>query len=398
MPGDTGNCTDCGGREHNPNPLDSCGRSLLQCDNPCRRQPGNTAACESLPSQIQNFTLQFFGTVVKTEVNGEVQWLLPCGLDVGLPANPRGVDEGLACYFLRLFEQGIVGQQGPAGPAGASGCDGHNAYTVTLQPFSQPSLGNPIAQVVTQFSPAILTGMSVYIAGSGWYRVTQADSSGILFLSLEKSLAGAPSQIPPGSIVVPTGEPGATGIQGPQGIQGATGPQGLTGATGSQGPTGVQGPPGTPGNTPVLAFGFAHGSDSGGTNASVTGSYAPLDFGAGTLGLVAVDAGSYLINSVITFSVTQDDAGAPALVPSPFAKLVNITGSSDIALSEVSVTPSKMASLPGTCQVQVTISAIVTTSASNVSLGVYCKASGIASFSTVTAIAAQSVINWVKIA
>jgi hypothetical protein len=57
-----------------------------------------------------------------------------------------------------------------------------------------------------------------------------------------------------------------------------------------------------------------------------------------------------------------------------------------------------MASLPGICQVEVTISAIITTGAPNVSIGIYTKATGIASFSTVTAIAAQTVINWVKIA
>jgi hypothetical protein len=281
---------------------------------------------------------------------------------------------------------------------GKSGCDGRNAYTVTLQAFAQPSLGSPIAQVVTQYNPAILVGMSVYIAGSGWYRVTQANTDGTLFLSLEQALVSAPSIVPAGSLVVPTGEPGAPGVQGPQGIQGVAGIQGPTGATGPIGPPGVQGPPGTPGNTPVLAFGFAHGSDSGGANASVGSSYAPLDFGAGTLGFIAVATGTYLVNSVITFSVTQDDAGQPNLIPSPFAKLFNITASSDIALSEVSVTPSKMASLPGICQVEVTISAIITTGAPNVSIGIYTKATGIASFSTVTAIAAQTVINWVKIA
>jgi hypothetical protein len=399
MPGDTGNCTDCGTcNPQNPNPIDTCGRSLLQCDNPCRSQPGNTAACESLPSQIQNFTLQFFGTVVKTEVNGVVQWLLPCSLDVGLPANPRGVDEGLACYFLRLFQTGITGLQGPPGARGPSGCDGRNAYTVTLQAFSQPSLGSPIAQVLTQYNPAILTGLSVYIAGSGWYRVTQANSDGTLFLSLEESLVNAPSSIPAGSLVVIAGEPGAPGLTGPVGPQGPQGLQGGQGPVGPIGPPGIQGPPGTPGNTPVLAFGFAHGTDSGGADASVGSSYAALNFGPGTFGFVAVATGTYFITVVLTFSVTQNDNVAPNLIPSPFGKLVNITASADIASSEVSVTPSKMASLPGVTQVQLTISSIVTVGAPNTSIGVYTKANGIAGSSSVTAISAQTVINWVKIA
>jgi len=42
------------------------------CENPCGVTSTNTAACESLPSQIQNFSDAFFGTVVKTEISGEV--------------------------------------------------------------------------------------------------------------------------------------------------------------------------------------------------------------------------------------------------------------------------------------------------------------------------------------
>src|ERR1017187_5408533 len=98
MSGDTKNCDNCGdGYNRNPN-----GREQLGCNNPCGHGPHNSARCESLPSQIENFTDQFFGTVVKTEINGVVTLSLRCQLDVGLPGNPRGVDEGLACYFLRL--------------------------------------------------------------------------------------------------------------------------------------------------------------------------------------------------------------------------------------------------------------------------------------------------------
>src|SRR5258706_4602955 len=96
------------------------------CGSPCAITAANTAACETLPSQIENFTLQFFGTVFKTEVDGIVTWSLPCSLDVGLPNNPRGVDEGLACYFLRLFNDGIVGLTGPQGAAGTAGTNGTN--------------------------------------------------------------------------------------------------------------------------------------------------------------------------------------------------------------------------------------------------------------------------------
>jgi hypothetical protein len=174
-------------------------------NNPCSVHQHNTATCESLPSQISNFTLQFFGTVVKTEIDGAVSWSLPCGLDTGLPNNPRGVDEGLACYFLRLFSEGIVGLTGPPGPQGCPGTDGFNAYTVTLESFTQPTADQPNVTVVTQFSPVILTGMNVFIATSGYYLVTGTDASGLVFLTLVKPVSGASGTITAGKIIVPTG-------------------------------------------------------------------------------------------------------------------------------------------------------------------------------------------------
>ena len=125
-------CSSCGDSgNNNPNPLDPCNH--IGCDNPCAQSgPGNSAACETLPSQIDNFTLQFFGEVVKTEVNGQVVWSLPCSLTTGLPANPRGADEPLGCYILRLFQDGILGEQGPQGDTGETGANGRNAYTAEV--------------------------------------------------------------------------------------------------------------------------------------------------------------------------------------------------------------------------------------------------------------------------
>lgn len=200
------------------------------CGNPCGAGPGNTAACESLPSQIENFTIQFFGTVVKTECDGKVTWSLPCSLDVGLPNNPRGVDEGLACYFLRLFTDGIIGLTGPPGAPGEPGLNGNNAYTVTLSSFTQPSLVNPHIQVNTPFNPSILTGTYVFISTSGWYLIDDADPSGVLFLTLARSLPGASGTITAGKLVVPSGFPG-TSVTGPQGPQGPAGAQGTPGAS-----------------------------------------------------------------------------------------------------------------------------------------------------------------------
>ncbi len=221
-------CTRCGSPQNHPNPLD-CTQHHLSCDNPCSHGPGNTARCESLPSQIQNFTTQFFGVVVKTEVNGQVVWSLPCSLDVGLPNNPRSVDEGLACYFLRLFHEGIVGLTGPQGNPGANGANGNNAFTIVLRGFSQPTIANPVVQVVTQFNPAMYPGIFVNIQGSGWYSINETDGNGVLLLTLVRAADNAPATIPAGRLVVPSGFPGAS-ITGPQGQQG---PKGDTGASGS---------------------------------------------------------------------------------------------------------------------------------------------------------------------
>lgn len=216
--------------------------------NPCKTTQQNTAACESLPSQISNFTAQFFGEIVKTEIDGVVSWSLPCGLDVGLPNNPRGFGEGLACYFLRLFEEGIIGLTGPQGERGLPGCNGLNAFTVTLQSFVQPAEGESV-QVLTAFNPSMIAGSYVFISTSGLYFVNNADVSGLLSLTLVVTpVSPIGTTINAGKLVVPSGPPG--GPMGPQGIQGeagSTGPTGPQGDTGPVGPTGPQGPSGTNG-------------------------------------------------------------------------------------------------------------------------------------------------------
>lgn len=252
---------------------------MANCCNPCNTvSETNTAACESLPSQIQNFTAQFFGAVIKTEVDGAVTWSLPCDLDVGLENNPRAEGEGLACYFLRLFSEGIVGLTGPPGPAGADGAAGRNAYTVTLASFVQPTLEQPNVQVVTSANPAILDDLYVFIATSGWYLVNEADPSGVLFLTLVKSVSGAGPVITAGKLVVPSGFPGAS-ITGPQG------PQGSTGATGS----------------PGESFTATNGAFSvpSGTNDNMQVAYAAVDFTSSTPEVLLPAAGSYLITAVV---------------------------------------------------------------------------------------------------
>ncbi len=228
-------CGDCG--NDNPNPLNSCDK--LGCDNPCGHTgPNNSAACETLPSQIDNFTLQFFGEVVKTEVDGKVVWSLPCQLDQGLPANPRGATEPLGCYILRLFEDGIIGEQGEQGEPGNPGTNGVDAYTVITAPFATPSLEHPYVQLVTRLNANIVTGANIFIEASGWYNVVGTDGTGVLFCNLISRLSDAVAIVPVGALVVPAGQ---TGV----GVKGESGDKGLTGDQG------IQGPKGQPGNDAV---------------------------------------------------------------------------------------------------------------------------------------------------
>lgn len=322
MPGDTKNCENCGGGDRNPNPIDSCGRENLGCNNPCGHGPKNSARCESLPSQIENFTTQFFGTVVKTEINGVVTWSLPCQLDVGLPGNPRGVDEGLACYFLRLFRDGLGGLKGDQGNPGAPGQNGTNAFTVVTQGFNQPTPQNPLVQFLVVPNPAILAGMNIFVAGSGYYLVTSVLSGGIIFATFQVAAPNAVSFVQAGSIVIPTGA-NAVGVQGAQGQKGDKGDQG------------IQGVAGTPGSNITAQNGFVYAT---GANApySLTTSYGSLNFGGMFLGFVAPETGTYLVTATVPVTTTIQTAqvaNAPELVYAKF-KLANTTTNADIAGTE----------------------------------------------------------------
>lgn len=275
--------------------------------NPCCAEECNTVQCESLASQIANFTAQFFGTVVKTEVDGQIVWTLPCELETGLPNNPRSEDEGLACYFKRLFMEGIIGLTGPVGPAGTAGTNGFNAYTVTLASFLQPSSGAPNVAVTVLPNPAIVEGLYVFIATSGWYLVNFVDPSGVLHLSLAQATSGAVagSTVTAGKIVLPAGFPGIS----------VTGPQGPAG------PTGPQGSPGTAHTTTNGGF-----FDSTGTNYTLTNTSLAVDFSTQIAQVLLPDAGTYLITA------SADLLGLAGAITSDFAelKLRNITDSADL--------------------------------------------------------------------
>lgn len=213
----------------------------IGCSNPCSVvEPLNTAACETLPSQIENFTLNFFGEIFKTEVNGEVQWSLPGRLDVGLLLNPRFATEPLGCYFLRLFENGVVGAQGEQGLPGADACNGSTPYVQVLAGgFPQPQLDVVFAIKVTR-NPSILPGMDVFIEGSGWYEIGESDGKGNITISLKKAVVNPHPWVDEGTVLLPSGKVGGTGGQGAVGIQGIQGRRGDKGDTGDQG---IQGDP-----------------------------------------------------------------------------------------------------------------------------------------------------------
>lgn len=312
--------------------------------NPCNTGLTNTAACESLPSQIQNFADAFFGTIVKTEVNGEVIWNLPCNLGTGLPNNQRGEGEGLACYFLRLFMDGIVGLTGPQGEDGVAGADGRNAYTVTLQGFVQPSAAAPNIQVLTPYNPAIVEGLYVFIATSGWYQVTTATTEGVLFLTLHTALPGAPAFINAGKLVIPSGVPGAS-VQGQQGQQG------------------IQGNPGSNATSFSVNEGVYFAPI--GTDYQLGITYAAVDFVNSSPQVLLTNAGRYRV------SVVADLVGLAGVLTSDkaFLKLHNTSSSTDVAGSE-----HQLSNFVDTARSQITIIARVETTGANQTIALFGKA------------------------
>jgi hypothetical protein len=343
MPGDTSNCSNCGGGnpENDRNGIGDCGRENLQCNNPCGVGPRNSARCESLPSQIENFTLQFFGEVVKTEINGKVSWSLPCSLDVGLPNNPRGINEGLACYFLRLFHDGIVGLTGEDGEQGPAGANGNNAYSVTLAPFTQPTLASPLVHVTTAYNPALIANLYIFIQDSGWYQITATNGAGVLFLSLVQAVTGASGSIPAGKLVVPSGVP-------------------IVGKTGPQGPQGIQGPQGPSATESTNIFGQFNGL--GGTDFPLPVSYAQVDFTLMPAQILIPTAGTYTID--YTVGITAQPGVATSSVAA--FKLRNTSISLDVAGSFVAVSGFVNGEVG-----QAAISVIVTTSAPNQTIGIF---------------------------
>lgn len=72
------------------------------CDPCCCPDPVNLQY-ETLSSSLDNFILNFYGTVTRTIVDGVVVWVLPCDLSKGIPGYPRDPALGTACYFKDIL-------------------------------------------------------------------------------------------------------------------------------------------------------------------------------------------------------------------------------------------------------------------------------------------------------
>jgi hypothetical protein len=216
----------------------SCGCHSNSDCNPCA---SNTPAAETLASALTNFTLHFFGNVTKTIVDGKVSWTLPCNLASGLPANPREEGEALACYFLRLFQNGVVGQVGAPGDKGETGEDGNSGFTYTAQDITVPYSECPTLSFNVTDGDVVPIGSYIFIAGAGWFSVVSKVGT-LLMCELAVGVTQSGVTIPSGALVA---------VTGPAGPQGAKGVVGDKGPTGDKGPVGSPGPDGAPGDAPV---------------------------------------------------------------------------------------------------------------------------------------------------
>jgi hypothetical protein len=266
--------------------------------------------CETLQSELSNFTSQFFGPVTKTDgAPGVVNWELPCGLDSGLVDNPRGFDEGISCYFLRLFRDKIAEFAGPPGTPGAAGANGYSGYTVSLQSFFQPVTASPFV-LRSLYNPVIKEGEIVYVDRSGWYQVVWVDNIGNLTLSLIQPMLGASGIIPSGRVIVPVGPKGQDQT-GPVGNTGQVGDKGATGPVGDQGPAGADGVTLIHGATEVNGdfigkFGMSEFEVRATTPAATLVSFGTTDDAKVSFELVS--AGTYLFKITSNFRTTGDSA------------------------------------------------------------------------------------------
>lgn len=290
---------------------------------PCESCAEVSASNETLPSALENFITAFFGTVTKTVVNGRVVWTLPCDLTEGLPANPRQENEGLACYFLRLFQAGILGLKGDKGNKGDSGDNGISAFTFTTAEFDIPDQDCPV-DVLVETGTIVPIGSYIFVDGVGWLEVVGREDNTVHTI-LRVELSSSVSPVPIGSLVIVTGPRGPQGSKGAKGDTGAKGNQGDPGTPGAAGPTGAAGATGPQGPSGIVEFGSANAA---GTSYTVTNAYTDLVFGTTQVDLILPNAGTYFLVANVQFHRTGNATAAC------YAKLYDSTAAADVPGTE----------------------------------------------------------------
>jgi len=177
---------------------------------PCTQCTPNTPDSESLASAVGNFIYHFFGSLTKTvDSTGNIIWALPCDLTTGIAGNPRITGEGLACYFKRLLEEGVVGK------------NGQNAFASTLFGVTQPAVGATVDVLVSDVAP-FAVNQYVWLEVGGFYTVQSITGNTATLLNLIGPPAnlGAGGSIPGNVRIFPSG-PAA--VPGPKGDKGDAG-------------------------------------------------------------------------------------------------------------------------------------------------------------------------------
>ena len=185
----------------------------MSCTTPCNCPPATTTpnpAAEPLDSALENFIRAMFGTVTKTEVDGVIVWTLPCDLSTGIPGNPIEEGEGLACYFKRLFEDGLAGLEGDPGAPGDDGAPGANAFTTLASDVALPASDVVVVNLPLVSAEWTAVGAHLFVAGLGWVRVDGIVGDTVAGTIISR-VSSPVDPIPAGSAVVAAGSRGPTG-------------------------------------------------------------------------------------------------------------------------------------------------------------------------------------------
>lgn len=309
-----GNCSDCS-----------------DCNGPCSPCKEVSATNETLPSALENFIFHFFGSVTKTVINGRVVWTLPCDLATGLPANPRPIDEGLACYFLRLFREGIVGLTGAQGPKGNAGTNGKDGFTFVAVNFATPNpVICPTMQIEVTNGSVILEGSLIFIETAGWFEVTAVTGNAVA-IKCKQLLSNPAATVVAGSLVLTTGPAGPQGVKGPKGDKGDKGETGSTGPTGTNGTNGESAKTTTTADYTQPAAGSTVVVSVADSSAFVVGAQAFIVNG-GYYEVAAVGAGTLTLRN-LSESAPNVSSGSGVVQP----KAVYVSGFGPIAPSVATV-------------------------------------------------------------